>query len=47
MRTANMAESPKSEVGTPASETGGGGGAARSAAAEGSREEGAPQREKK
>ncbi|OAF57742.1 hypothetical protein VC83_05700 [Pseudogymnoascus destructans] len=47
MRTANVADSPKSEIVKPGSETGGGGGAARSAAAEGTREEGAPQREKK
>ncbi|KFY85582.1 hypothetical protein V500_08287, partial [Pseudogymnoascus sp. VKM F-4518 (FW-2643)] len=47
MRTANVAESPKSEVQTPASETGAGGGPARSATTEATREEGAPQREKK
>ncbi|OBT86169.1 hypothetical protein VE02_05757 [Pseudogymnoascus sp. 03VT05] len=47
MRTANVADSTKSDVVTPASETGAGGGSARSGAAEGSREEGAPHKEKK
>ncbi|KFY59491.1 hypothetical protein V496_05677 [Pseudogymnoascus sp. VKM F-4515 (FW-2607)] len=47
MRTANVADSPKSEVGTPASESGAGGGPARSATTEATRDDGAPLREKK
>lgn len=47
MRTVNVADSPKSEIVTPVSETGPGGGAARSATTDATREEGAPHREKK
>ncbi|KFX90108.1 hypothetical protein V490_06648, partial [Pseudogymnoascus sp. VKM F-3557] len=47
MRTVNVADSPKSEIVTPVSENGPGGGAARSATTEATRDEGAPQREKK
>ncbi|KFY25006.1 hypothetical protein V493_04893, partial [Pseudogymnoascus sp. VKM F-4281 (FW-2241)] len=47
MRTVNVTESPKNESVTPASDSGAGGGPARSATTEATREEGAPQREKK